>query len=245
MEKLKGLLLVFSSNTNNSGPSQSQESNDDIKVIDDLVDLIHNIGDAELLEYSNEDSTGTFSSLLCNVRRELYPARLQRLYMSSKIAAYMRLHTEKHIEVEGTLNHLVDSLAWKSFDAHYPSFVVDPRNVRLGLATDGFNPFGNMSTSYSMWPVVLTPYNMPLYKVIWVQKKFFYAALRQGAANNFLLKKFLKILRLLNCHLILNTPSPNLQQSQSRSEGSDVDTTINEGNDESPIQGSASTAGLL
>jgi hypothetical protein len=29
----------------------------------------------------------------------------------------------------------------------------DARNLRLGLATDGFNSFGNMSNSYSMWPV--------------------------------------------------------------------------------------------
>ena len=33
--------------------------------------------------------------------------------------------------------------------------------MQLGLASDGFNPFGNMSTSYSMWPVVLMPYNLP------------------------------------------------------------------------------------
>ena len=33
--------------------------------------------------------------------------------------------------------------------------------VRLGLAADGFNPFGNMAISYSMWPVVLTAYNLP------------------------------------------------------------------------------------
>ncbi|KAK8957137.1 hypothetical protein KSP39_PZI001339 [Platanthera zijinensis] len=42
---------------------------------------------------------------------------------------------------------------------------------------------------------------------------------------------------------ILNTPSPNRQQSQSRSGASDDDTTINEGNDESPIQGSTNTVG--
>ncbi|GJT69610.1 reverse transcriptase domain-containing protein [Tanacetum coccineum] len=36
-----------------------------------------------------------------------------------------------------------------------------PRNVRLGLAVDGFNPFGNLSQSYSMWPVILTTYNLP------------------------------------------------------------------------------------
>ena len=30
----------------------------------------------------------------------------------------------------------------------------------MGLATNGFNPFGNMSMSNSMWPVVLTTYNL-------------------------------------------------------------------------------------
>ena len=30
-----------------------------------------------------------------------------------------------------------------------------------GLATDGFNPYGNLSTSQSIWPVVLIPYNLP------------------------------------------------------------------------------------
>ncbi|KAK8962930.1 hypothetical protein KSP40_PGU000446 [Platanthera guangdongensis] len=40
-----------------------------------------------------------------------------------------------------------------------------------------------------------------------------------------------------------NTPSPNLQQSQSRSQALDDDTTINEGNVESPIQGSDNTVG--
>ncbi|GJU49841.1 hypothetical protein Tco_1219396 [Tanacetum coccineum] len=35
------------------------------------------------------------------------------------------------------------------------------KNVRLGLAADGFNPFGNLSQAYSMWPVILTTYNLP------------------------------------------------------------------------------------
>ncbi|GJS65992.1 hypothetical protein Tco_0680556 [Tanacetum coccineum] len=42
-----------------------------------------------------------------------------------------------------------------------PEFSGDPRNVRLGLAADGFNPFGMMSQNYSMWPVILTTYNTP------------------------------------------------------------------------------------
>ncbi|GJR53799.1 reverse transcriptase domain-containing protein [Tanacetum coccineum] len=48
------------------------------------------------------------------------------------------------------------------FMAKFTHFKVkDPRNVRLGLAVDGFNPFGNLSQSYSMWLVILTTYNLP------------------------------------------------------------------------------------
>lgn len=32
----------------------------------------------------------------------------------------------------------------------------------LGLArSSGFNPFGNMRSSYSMWPIFVIPYNFP------------------------------------------------------------------------------------
>ncbi|GJU24568.1 hypothetical protein Tco_1163189 [Tanacetum coccineum] len=33
--------------------------------------------------------------------------------------------------------------------------------VRLGLASDGVNPFRTMSTTHSTWPVLLIPYNLP------------------------------------------------------------------------------------
>ena len=46
-------------------------------------------------------------------------------------------------------------------DKRYPEFAVDSRNIRLGLASDGFNPFRTMSTTHSTWPVVLIPYNFP------------------------------------------------------------------------------------
>jgi hypothetical protein len=59
------------------------------------------------------------------------------------------------------LRHLADGEAWKSFDLLHPEFSADSRNVRLGLTSDGFNPFGNMSTSQSTWPVMFVPYNLP------------------------------------------------------------------------------------
>ncbi|CAH9132283.1 unnamed protein product [Cuscuta epithymum] len=59
------------------------------------------------------------------------------------------------------MQHPVDGKEWKEFDENYPDFDSEPQNVRLGLSTDGFNPFGNMSLSYSMWPVVVVVYNLP------------------------------------------------------------------------------------
>ncbi|GJX10836.1 reverse transcriptase domain-containing protein [Tanacetum coccineum] len=59
------------------------------------------------------------------------------------------------------MNHPCDGRAWKYFDMMKPEFSGDAKNVRLGLAADGFNPFGMMSQTYSMWPVILTTYNTP------------------------------------------------------------------------------------
>ncbi|XP_028062626.1 uncharacterized protein LOC114265957 [Camellia sinensis] len=75
----------------------------------------------------------------------------------------MRWHNEKRVD-DDILRPPADGKAWKDFDKQHPTFSDDSRNVRLGLATDGFHPFGNMSTSYSMWPVILMPYNLPPWK---------------------------------------------------------------------------------
>jgi len=59
------------------------------------------------------------------------------------------------------MRHLADGDAWKSFDRLHGDFSVDSHNVRLGLASDGFNPFRTMSISYSTWPVIMVVYNFP------------------------------------------------------------------------------------
>ena len=87
--------------------------------------------------------------------------RLQRLFLSSKTASHMKWHAEGRIK-DGVLRHPADALAWKEFDSKYEDFASDPRNVRLGLSADGFNPFVNItSVSHSMWLVLLIPYNLP------------------------------------------------------------------------------------
>ena len=86
--------------------------------------------------------------------------RLQRLYASKATANDMRWHKEHNTE-EGVMRHCSDSPAWKHFNQIHPSFAVESRNVRLGLCTDGFQPFGQTGQQYSSWPVIVTPYNLP------------------------------------------------------------------------------------
>ncbi|KAA0043195.1 uncharacterized protein E5676_scaffold302G00300 [Cucumis melo var. makuwa] len=49
----------------------------------------------------------------------------------------------------------------------------------FGLSFDGFNPFGQMSTSYSMWSVVLLPYNLSPWKCM-KETNFFMSLLIPG-----------------------------------------------------------------
>lgn len=86
--------------------------------------------------------------------------RLKRLYQSEKTASDMRWHAE-HLSPEGEMHHPSDGEAWKHFHQVYPEFALEPRNVYLGLSTDGFKPTGMHSRDHSVWPVILTPYNLP------------------------------------------------------------------------------------
>ncbi|GKE29818.1 hypothetical protein Tco_1445202 [Tanacetum coccineum] len=88
---------------------------------------------------------------------------LQRLYKSSHTVKEMTWHATGKCTEPGKMQHPVDGRAWKNFDTKYLDFTKEPRNVRLVLAADGFNSFGNLSQSYSMWPVILTTYNLPLW----------------------------------------------------------------------------------
>jgi hypothetical protein len=80
--------------------------------------------------------------------------------MSQHTASHMRWHADGRTK-DGVFRHSANGEAWRAFDTLHPNFASNPRNVRLGLASNGFNPFGNMSTSHSTWPVTLVPYNLP------------------------------------------------------------------------------------
>jgi hypothetical protein len=54
-----------------------------------------------------------------------------------------------------------DSEACKALDDFNTDFNRDARNVRIGLATDGFSPYNMSVASYSCCHVFAIPYNLP------------------------------------------------------------------------------------
>ena len=77
----------------------------------------------------------------------------------------MRWHAENR-SIDRKMRHPADSPQWRNMDRKIPPncedpFGKDPRNIRFALSTDGMNPFGNMSTNHSTWPVNLCIYNLP------------------------------------------------------------------------------------
>jgi hypothetical protein len=59
------------------------------------------------------------------------------------------------------MSHPADAKAWHALDRFDPELARDPRNVRLGLSTDGFQPYSSNCTGYSCWLVFVMSYNLP------------------------------------------------------------------------------------
>ncbi|XP_058753332.1 uncharacterized protein LOC131626522 [Vicia villosa] len=89
----------------------------------------------------------------------LYRKEFKRLFANANDAKNLRWHAEER-KCDGQIRHAADSLQWKKIDYLFPNFGKQSRNLRLGLATDGMNPFGNLNTNHSSWPVLLMIYNL-------------------------------------------------------------------------------------
>ena len=79
--------------------------------------------------------------------------RFKRLFANADDAKNLTWHADSRKNY-GFLRNPANS-QWKTIDQLYPNFGQDPKNLRLGLAFDGMNPFGNLSSSRSSWPVLL------------------------------------------------------------------------------------------
>ena len=86
--------------------------------------------------------------------------RLKRLFRNKDNAKLMRWHKEKRKQ-DSMLRHPADGSQWRKINRTYPEFELDARNIMFGLSTDVMNPFGEMSSVHSTWPVTLCMYNLP------------------------------------------------------------------------------------
>ena len=56
--------------------------------------------------------------------------------------------------------HPSDGEPWIRFNDKHCDKADEARNVRVALATDGFNPYGMMAAPYTCWPVFVIPLNL-------------------------------------------------------------------------------------
>jgi hypothetical protein len=80
--------------------------------------------------------------------------------MTEEIAKQMKWHKTGR-RYSDNLTHPSDALAWKKLDEKHADKAVEARNVRVALATDGFNPFGMMAAPHTSWHVFVIPLNLP------------------------------------------------------------------------------------
>ena len=67
----------------------------------------------------------------------------------------------KNISRDDFLRIPADGSAFRCIKENWSIFKEEPRNVKLLLATGGVNPFGELRSTYSVWPVFVINNNLP------------------------------------------------------------------------------------
>ena len=82
------------------------------------------------------------------------------MFSCKSIAQFMDYHS-KNRSGDDVLRMPVDGSAFREIEEKYVDFKNEPRNVRLSLAADGVNPFGELRSTYSVWPIFVINNNIP------------------------------------------------------------------------------------
>jgi len=104
------------------------------------------------------------------------------MYTSTQTTREMMWNYENKSN-NNVLCHICDGEAWKHFDRVYPNFAAEPRDVRLGLCSNGFNPYVQASNAlYSCLLIIATLYNLP-FKMCMFKPYMFLTCLIPGPFN--------------------------------------------------------------
>ncbi|CAM6093785.1 unnamed protein product [Calypogeia fissa] len=92
--------------------------------------------------------------------------QLRHQFRCAELAEYMVWHSQNRSDMSANpavMRMMVDSPTNRFIEDRWGEFKTDPHHVRLGLAADGIIPFAlaGKARPYSVWPVVLTNYNIP------------------------------------------------------------------------------------
>jgi ribosomal protein S27AE len=75
--------------------------------------------------------------------------RIQQLFMTEESAKHMTWHKDGKRYNPGKMVHLSNAEVWTYFNDKHRDKGAKARNVRVVLATDGFNPYGMMAAPYT------------------------------------------------------------------------------------------------
>ena len=100
--------------------------------------------------------------------------QLQRMFSSKRLSKLNVWH-HFHKSQDGKMRHTADSPQWKFVHTELQPEAVnmfgkDPRDMHLGLALDGMNPYSEKRSTQSLTPVIAFNYNLPPWMVT---KKYF------------------------------------------------------------------------
>ena len=85
--------------------------------------------------------------------------RLQRLFTCNNIAQYMDYHARNRSQ-DDVIQMSAYGSAFRDMEENWPHFK-EPRNLRIYLAIDGVNPFAQMKSIYTVWPIFVIKNNIP------------------------------------------------------------------------------------
>ena len=85
---------------------------------------------------------------------------LQRLFGTSRLSEIIQSH-DGGSEHRDEMFDIHDSPEWSSLYSESGVFSGDKRGLSFAFCADGLNPYAHHCTQYSMWPLVLSPLNLP------------------------------------------------------------------------------------
>ncbi|CAL2247513.1 unnamed protein product [Prunus armeniaca] len=71
-------------------------------------------------------------------------SRFKRMFRSHETAKSLTWHAARK-SIDGQMSHSANSLSWKLLNDKWPGFGNEPRNLRLALSSNGFNPHSSLN----------------------------------------------------------------------------------------------------